>query len=239
MKKSSDVHKDHRIRLRRRFRADGIDNFEPHNVLELLLFYSFSRCDTNELAHELIDHYGSLPLVFDAPYDDLVKRKGVGEVSATLIKMVPAITSYYMSQKALEGVVVNSAEDAGQYFVAKFLNAVVEEFHLLSLSATGKVIRCTKISEGTVNAVPVLTRMVLAEALNSNAVSVVAAHNHPSGITLPSSNDTFLTQNLYRALKHADITLDDHIIVSGKEVFSLRESGYFDKLPDYSSLKKL
>ncbi len=239
MKKSSDVHKDHRIRLRRRFRTDGIDNFEPHNVLELLLFYSFARCDTNELAHKLINHYGSLPLVFDAPYDDLVKQKGVGEVSATLIKMVPAITSYYMSEKALEGVVINSSEDAGRYFVAKFLNLVVEEFHLLSLSSTGKVIRCTKISEGTVNAVPVLTRKVLTEALNCNAVSVVAAHNHPSGITTPSSNDTFLTYNLHNALRHADITLDDHIIVSGKEVFSLRESGYFEKLPYYKSPQTL
>ncbi len=232
--KDSNIHKGHRDRLRKSFLSGGLDHFPPHNVLELLLFYALPQGDTNELAHKLINHYGSLPLVFDAPYEDLVRFKGIGNVSATLIKLVPAVTSYYMAQKAIEGTKMNSIEEVSEYFISKFLNSVHEEFYLMCKSSTGKVLKCVKIMEGTVNAVPVVTRLILTEAINSNATSVIVAHNHPSGITLPSSNDTFLTKNLCRALAHADIILDDHIIVSGPDYLSLREAGLFEKFPDYN-----
>ncbi len=230
--KDANLHKGHRKRLRDSFIAGGLDHQPPHKVLELLLFYALPQGDTNELAHKLINHYGSLPLVFDAPYEDLVRFNGIGDVSATLIKLVPAVTSYYMSQKAIEGTKMNSVEDVGEYFVSKFIHAIHEEFYLMCKSSTGKVLKCVKLMEGTVNAVPVVTRLVLTEAINSDATSVIVAHNHPSGIALPSSNDIFLTKNLYKALHHADILLDDHIIVCGMEYRSLRESGLFEKFPD-------
>ncbi len=231
MKKNPDIHNRHRIRLRRRYREEGLDHFEAHNALELLLFFSRARCDTNEIAHELISHFGSIPLVFEAPYEELVKVKGVGEITATLIKLVPDITGYYLSQKALEGNTIGSLDDVTAYFIPKFLASTVEEFHIMCLNSKGKIIKCVKICEGTVNAVPVITRMVITEAIKLNAVSIIAAHNHPSGIPLPSSNDTFLTQNLYKGLFHAGIIFEDHIIISGKEYLSLRETGFFNKFP--------
>ena len=72
------VHNGHRQRMRKRFLDHGIDNFDDHNVLEMLLFYSNARSDTNPLAHELIDHFGSLSAVFDAPMEELMAVKGVG-----------------------------------------------------------------------------------------------------------------------------------------------------------------
>lgn len=64
------IHENHRERIKRRFLIEGLDNFEPHNVLELLLFYSIPQRDTNELAHKLIERFGSLSEVFDASFDD-------------------------------------------------------------------------------------------------------------------------------------------------------------------------
>ena len=62
------VHDGHRQRLKERFLKDGLDGFEPHNVLELLLFFAVPQRDTNEIAHQLINHFGSLSGVFDASY---------------------------------------------------------------------------------------------------------------------------------------------------------------------------
>ena len=76
----SNPHEGHRERLKRRFLLEGLDHFEPHNALELLLFYAVGRCDTNGLAHELLDRFGSIAGVMDAPISELMKVKGVGKI---------------------------------------------------------------------------------------------------------------------------------------------------------------
>ena len=89
------LHDGHRQRLIQRFLEEDLDNFEPHNVLELLLFYAIPRKDTNELAHVLIDTFGSLKGVFDAPYEELIKVAGIGPNTAALLKLVPSLTRTY------------------------------------------------------------------------------------------------------------------------------------------------
>lgn len=71
--KSKNPHERHRERIRETFRKTGIENMPEHSVLELLLFYSVPRKDTNELAHRLIDTFGSLSRVLDAPYERLME----------------------------------------------------------------------------------------------------------------------------------------------------------------------
>ena len=82
------------MRLRDRFRKEGcdLDHFEPHNTLELLLFYCAPQKDTNELAHLLIDEFGSISGVFDASYEELIKVNGVGEYTATFLKILLLIS---------------------------------------------------------------------------------------------------------------------------------------------------
>ena len=89
------MHKQHRQRMKKRFLSEGLKNFEPHNVLELLLFYSIPQKDTNETAHALIERFGSLSGVFDAPFEELMRVKGIKEHSATLIKLVPELAQRY------------------------------------------------------------------------------------------------------------------------------------------------
>ena len=85
------MHENHRKRMKERFLREGLTHFEPHNVLELLLFYSIPQKDTNELAHTLIDRFGSLTGVFEAAYTDLIEIDGVKEHTATLIKLIPEL----------------------------------------------------------------------------------------------------------------------------------------------------
>ena len=90
-----NVHEGHRDRLRQRFLQEGLENFQDHNVLELLLFYSIPRKDTNEEAHNLINRFGSLSGVFDASFEELCEVKGIGENSAALIKIMPELFKKY------------------------------------------------------------------------------------------------------------------------------------------------
>ncbi|MEG2852596.1 MAG: UPF0758 domain-containing protein, partial [Hydrogenoanaerobacterium sp.] len=105
-------HAGHRKRLRERFIKNGLDNFEKHNVLELLLFNSVPRQDTNELAHRLMEEFGSLSGVFDAPVEELMKLDGIGENSAVLIKLIPAISKVYLDDKNTIGTLVRSTDES-------------------------------------------------------------------------------------------------------------------------------
>ena len=115
------MHKDHRNRLKNRFLAEGLDHFEPHNVLELLLFYGIPQKDTNELAHTLINRFGSLEKVFDAPFQDLLTVPGIKEHSATLIKLIPALARVYSVEKNKSGDALSNVDAWGQYFVNRYI----------------------------------------------------------------------------------------------------------------------
>ena len=96
-------HKNHRERLRKRFLETGFKGFAPHEVLELILFYSIPQQDTNETAHRLINHFGSFSAVLDAEPTELMRVSGIKEISVALIKLIPAICSYYHIDKTYGG----------------------------------------------------------------------------------------------------------------------------------------
>ena len=77
----------------------GLDVFDDHNVLELLLFYSVPRKDMNPLAHELLNTFGSLEAVFEAPAEELSKVNGIGESTVTLLKLFPEVSRRYVMDK--------------------------------------------------------------------------------------------------------------------------------------------
>ena len=208
------MHKDHRKHTKDRFLSEGLDSFEPHNVLELLLFYSIPQKDTNETAH-MINRFGSLSAVFDAPYDDLLTVPGISEHSATLIKLTPAISRRYAMEKNSKVTKLSSIEDIGKYLVARYLGVTEETVLLLLLDNKFGLIDCVKVHEGSVNSSAITMRKLIETALFKRASMVVLAHNHPSGVALPSSDDLFTTQQVKRAFDLVEIGMLAHIIVAG------------------------
>ena len=222
-----DEHSGHRDRLRKRFIKDGLANFEAHNALEFLLFYAYARADTNVLAHRLINKFGSISAVFDADLGELMSIEGVGERTATLLKLMPEMSNLYHTDKVRFTKTINSTQEAGDYLVPRFIGKTKEEVHLLTLDGKRKILRCTKLFDGTVNASAISLRLIMQEALAANAVSAILAHNHPGGIAIPSTNDKRVTGKVYAALKNVSIELADHIVVADNDFVSMRDSGQF------------
>ncbi len=219
------IHDGHRDRLRETFLRTGLDGFHPHNVLELLLFYSIPRKDTNEIAHALIKHFGSIEKVFDADYEELIKVKGITRNSAVLITLIPQLSRYYMTRKAEHGESLNTIEQMGEYFIPKFIGENHEVLYAVFLDSKLQILNCKKVAEGTVDSVEMRIDKIVRIAATIDAPRVVIAHNHPDGNPSPSSEDIGMTFGLREALKVIGKELVDHIIVGDDEFISLAEVG--------------
>ena len=220
------LHDGHRNRLKNRFLNEGLTNFEDHNVLELLLFYSIPRSDTNEIAHELLNKFGSLHGVFEAGIEDLMSVNGISRHSAVLIKMIPELFVVYGRDKVRDIQKINSSDDAKQFFIPRFYGKVREEVQLVLLDDKMNIIKWVKIYEGSVNSANVPIRKIVEIAIENRATNVIIAHNHPTGLILPSKDDLRATAKVREALALVDIKLLDHVIGSDNEAASLKDSGY-------------
>ncbi|MEG2016477.1 MAG: DNA repair protein RadC [Oscillospiraceae bacterium] len=221
------MHDGHRQRLKQTFLDNGLSGFYDHNILELLLFYTIPRRDTNELAHILINTFGSLSAVFDAPYEELLKIDGIGENTASLIKLITPLYGKYLEDKVSNGTIIDSTDAAGQYLTAKYIGVTNETSMLLCIDNKGRVINCDTISTGSIKMTEITSRKVVEIAIKNNASSVILAHNHPGGIAVPSSADVEVTRSLTKMLYSIDVKLKDHIIIADNEYFSMVESPKF------------
>lgn len=226
MAKSKNIHEGHRDRLRHRFLEEGLENFQDHNVLELLLFYSIPRKDTNEEAHRLMDEFGSLSGVFNASFEELCRVKGISENSATLIKMMPELfQKYEVDIMNNDDVVLNKCELIAKYVSSYFKGLTIEKMYLLCLDSACRVISFNLISEGTVNAAPLNIRKIMELSIKNNAANLILVHNHPSGVVAPSRKDVDATMGIQQIMTKMGMGLSDHIIIGhGDDFFSFRKS---------------
>lgn len=221
------IHDGHRQRLMKRFHTEGLDHFEQVQVLELLLFFAIPRRDTNELAHALLDRFGSVSRVMDASVAELKKVPGVGDHAATLLHLVKELGRYYQVDSARKGKPMRDTESCGQYMLPYFFGRQVETVFLLCLNANCNVISCKEIGEGGINSAVISARRIVETALAEKASTVVLAHNHPSGVALPSHEDVVTTLRVAAALSAVDVTLFDHLIIADDDFVSLAQSGLY------------
>lgn len=221
------IHEGHRERLKERFRREGLDHFDELYVLELLLFYCKPRVDTNPLAHKLLEHFGSLSRVLDASADELEKVDGVGKNISTFLTLITQVGRYYQVRRSEPGQILRTIDQCGHYLVPYFYGREQETVFMLCLDAKCKVICCKKVGEGSVNSANIPVRRVVEMALSANATTVVLAHNHPSGLAIPSADDIQTTHKVAKALETVEIILADHIVVSKDDFVSIVQSQYY------------
>jgi len=225
----NNIHKGHRERVRKRFLKYGLNGMEPHNILEMLLFYSIPYKDTNDIAHKLINTFGNLSSVFDAPIDALIKIDGISERSAILIKMIPQICMKYYDEKVALPSNINDHENLisyiGHHVAAQCIGRTVETVFLICLDNSMKIRYFGTLGDGTNDTVNIVCRKIVDITLKHNSSMIIIAHNHPDGFALPSREDIRTTLRLKEILSGISIKLIDHIIVAGDDFVSMAQSG--------------
>ena len=219
------IHDGHREKMRRRFLETGLEGFADHEALELLLYYAIPRRDTNPIAHALMERYGTLSAVLSAPVEDLQKVEGIGGSAAVLLSLVSRINRKARLADAAQETVINSAEQAGAYLLERFAGETREVVYLMCLDRKGKLLACKRLADGGAASADLNIRKVMETVLLTSASAVILSHNHPSGVALPSPEDTGTTLQVREALRTIGVELVDHIIVADRDFVSMADSG--------------
>lgn len=221
---SDSPHKGHRDRMRKKFLLNELDGFETHEALELLLYYAVPRRDTNPIAHGLLERFGSLSAVLDAPLNALTEA-GLTQNAAVLLKLIPGMSRLYTDDRNYNKKKVIKEEKLGYLLLDKFTGRVNEVVILMLLDAKFKEIFCGVVNKGSMSACQLYIRKIVQLAVTNNAKYAVLAHNHPSGVAIPSEEDVMSTQEIYDALALVGVTLVDHFVVADYDFVSMMQSG--------------
>ncbi len=209
------MHDGHRERIRKKF-MNG-DSLEDHEILEMVLFSSIPRSNTNEYAHCLIERFGSFCGVFDANANALMEVNGIGPSSAFLLRLISECISRYSLQRQDTRDLLNDRESLMEYLRALFIGCDYEKAMILFFNASGRLLEVCELGDGDVNLVHLSPRQALTAAARVNAASAVLVHNHPDGVLFPSDKDLVSTLQISQALSTIHVNLVDHFIVANHQ----------------------
>lgn len=210
------THDGHRERLRSRF-LNSPDSFEEHEILELVLFYSIPRKNTNEIAHRLLKRFGSIKGVLDASIDALTEVKDVGIKTALHLKSVAKLLSRYIVSEQKSDGLLKSPAALAIFLNSLFIGTQNESSYILLFDNSKRLICCEKLGEGFSIEHTISLRKAVLSALASNATSAILVHNHPNGKAFPSGDDLHATTKAKMILESLGITLMEHFIVADDE----------------------
>lgn len=211
-------------RLLRRFLGKNPDGLTDCELLELLL--RFTNGDAERLAQRLVELYPSISALLEADSDCLRTVEGMDEDSLLLLRIVPELQRrYFLSHSQKECRLLNGTA-FGRFLLPYFMGARDEMVYALLLDMGGNILNCRLLGHGSINSANVPVRRLVQEALTANASCVVLAHNHPSGLAVPSPEDIDLTLRIRENLRIMELDVIDHIIVADDDFISMKESGY-------------
>ncbi|MCM1305844.1 MAG: hypothetical protein NC037_02770 [Bacteroides sp.] len=216
--------------MRDRIEDSGIEDLHEHEVLEYLLYCCVPRKDTNELAHRLLDEFGSLCDVMNANPTHLEKVSGMTRNASLFLSSLPEIFREYVvsAKHKKHKVVLDSPAKTIEYMGGLFTGLDEERVYAVALDVNRRVIGEKKWTSGKRAQVDVTPQQILDFATRTKAISVLIAHNHPSGGITPSYADIDLTERIWSLLELTGYKLDDHMIFNDAgEHFSFWQSGKF------------
>lgn len=226
-----NIHKGHRKRIDEKSALFGLEFMEEHEQLEKLLFAVIPRGNTNIIAHDLLDKFGTLYGVLTADVDRLQSVEGVGSRCAKFLHdLMPLLGIVERSIQSEPRLILDTTEKVGAYTKTLFYGKVTESLYMISLNSALHPTRYDKISEGTATSTDVSLIRLAKQAVLNDAHAVVLAHNHPGGRLFPSEADLYMTHAARDALKSLNIALADHIIVACGKWYSILKNKGEDEL---------
>ncbi|MBI1910772.1 MAG: DNA repair protein RadC [Deltaproteobacteria bacterium] len=223
--------RDHKKRLKERFKRNVFTDFHNHEILELILTYAVPKKDVKLLANALVKRFKGLRGVFDATQEELKSVDGIGQNAALLIQLIKNVAGEYLKETMMGKDVIRNPKEVLDYLKLKLSGERVEKFLAIYLNSKNEVLAIEILHEGTINQTVVYPRKVIELAFRHNARSIIFVHNHPSGDATPSALDKNLTMILDRAALAVDIIVHDHLIIGKNVYFSARENGWIIGCP--------
>lgn len=211
--KSKNPHAGHRRRMRERYEQSGFRGWAEHEVLEFMLFDAIPRRDTNKIAHDIIDKFGSIENVLHADIKELVQIDGIGTKTAEYLKKQEKMFSYCRDKRELRKRKLYDKNHPEKTFLEIFTDKKREALYMLCLDGNDRIIRGDWIFEGSFENVELNINTMVLLALKFQARKIVLAHNHPSGILTPSDSDRTATKLIITAMTLMGIIVYDHVIV--------------------------
>lgn len=216
------IHEDHRGRMKQKYLENGIVAFADHEIIEFLLYYAIPRKDVNPLAHRLLSHFGSISSVIEASIDSLKQVDGIGESTALLIHFIFDLFNRYSKDTHMR-TKLSSTAIAKAYCKRLYTEPNIEQFYIICLSSSNKVLSQKLVNSGTITKVHVNIRQITDFALKNKCERIIISHNHPSDKCMPSDEDIAFTRSIICSCMLNDIDVVDHIIVSKKDASSFAE----------------
>lgn len=231
MADKQNIHSGHRKRVKAKVVEHGYYHLEDHRLLELLLFYSIPQADTNEIAHRLINEFGSLQNVFKADVSRLCKVKGVGENTAVLIGAIGETLKRTSKVDVDKRRSLKDSDSLMETVSSNFKGEKNEKVMIFCLDGAHRLKKSVTICEGTQNESFIDVRKAVQVAMDCEAVSAFIAHNHPESNCEPSASDIDSTRALCVMFRKLGFSLIDHIIVgSDGGTYSMRSDPMFAQM---------
>jgi len=215
----------HRKRVKEKYVSSGIAGWLDYEVLELALSYCIPRRDTKPIAKRLLAKFKTVNAVLDADKKELMEIGGISTHAAVFLGLLKDICILYAKNGLQEKNLITSPELVYDYLKVSLKGAVNEELKIFFLNSRNQLIEVESFESGTVDRSVVYPRKVVERALYNHAVSVIIAHNHPSGALQPSQDDRDVTKAIREALGTVDIALLDHIIIGNNDYYSFKSNG--------------
>jgi len=206
----------------KRFGASYLTDSE---LLALVIQAGGKDYTSSQTAQSLLTGFGGYANLALLGYTQFARERGIGPVKATALVALFEIARRMQSKSLPKQLHIQEPESIYEHFAPKLRHLKHEEFYLLSLNAANRLIKCSLISKGILNASLVHPREVFKTAILEAAASIILLHNHPSGEVLPSFEDESITNRLIEAGQLLNIPVLDHIIVGGRGYYSFREKG--------------
>lgn len=217
-----------RERLRARVRREGLDSLEYHEVLELILYPLIPRKDTNPIAHELINKFGSLDKVFQADPIDTIKVKNMTKIASEWLSYFYRVNLIAKRSSLTNNISLLNLNQCKNYVSTYFLNKKREELYVFTLDHKFKLIEPNLVCTGGLNDVYYSKKKIIEISLKDSARYMIVAHNHLTGSIEPSDDDIISTFEMLNALKCVECELIDHLILNQSDVYSFNEKGIMD-----------
>lgn len=204
----------HRRRVMKKVFENGIETLLEHEFLELCLFAVYKRCDTNPLAHALLNKFGNLEAVCNASVEELLSVDGIGPAAAEYIRLIPHIAKGYSMHTSIRNKQkFSTRESMYERCVALVKGNPNEVAYVLCFDSMRHLIKEVKIAEGSPGVVVIDPRKVMDAIAYTSTTGIMICHNHPSGVRSPSHQDFLTTSNIKRLVNSIGIELIDHIVV--------------------------